>query len=379
MNIPLFKMYWDSEDVRSVTRAVKSGKDWAIGPKIEEFETLLAKYNGVKYAVSCNSGTSALHMLMAAYDIGPGDEVIVPSFTFIATANAPIFTGAKPVFAEIEEESYGLDPDDVEKKITKNTKAILPIHYAGCPCKIRELAKIAKRHNLLLIEDAAEAMGAKAGSKMAGSLGDASVLSFCASKIATTGEGGAVLTNSQKIYNKLRLLRSHGREESENYFTSSKFMDYVQLGYNMRMSNITAALAVSQLKKIDKLIKMRQDRAEYLTRKLSPIKEVKPLLPAAGQEHVYQMYTIRVGGGGLRDKLKDYLNKKGIAAKVYFSPVHLTNFYRDKFGYNEGDFPVTEKLSDQVLTLPLYPSLKRTEMEYMAGEIEKFFKHYGKK
>lgn len=364
--IPLFKIYWDKEDVKAITEVIKRGMNWATGPKIEEFEQKLAKYVGTKYALVFNSGTSALHSLMLAFGIGPGDEVIVPSFTFIATANAPFFVKAKPVFAEIEEETFGLDPKDVEKKITKKTKAIIPIHYGGCSCKIKELKRIAKKYNLILIEDAAESLGAKVDNTKIGTFSDSAVLSFCQNKIITTGEGGAVVTNSKDIFEKLKIIRSHGREESNR--------DYLNLGYNFRMSDIIAALGLSQIRKINKIIKMRRENADYLTNKLAGIKDIILPIPPKNYFHVYQFYPIRVKRGKkLRNNLKDYLDKKGIMTKVYFEPVHLTSFYKKTFGYKKGDLPITEKISNQVLALPIYPNLTKQEINYIVENIIKFF------
>jgi len=380
MKIPLFKIYSDKKDIEAVTKVIRAKEDWAIGQNIKRLEELLAEYVGTKHAVLFNSGTSALHALMIASGIGLNNEVILPSFTFIATANAPLFVGAKPVFAEIESETYGLDPGDVERKITKNTRAIMPVHYGGGPCKIRELAHIAKKHNVLLIEDAAESLGAKIGGKRVGTFGDAAMFSFCAPKVITTGEGGAIVTNSTRLYEKLMLVRSHGRQESENYFATSSYMDYVELGYNFRMSNITAALGISQLKKIDKIIRMRQGNAKYLTEKLSSLKEISLPLPPKGYTHIFQMYTVRVGGGELtRNRLKKYLNQRGVMAKVYFPPIHLTSFYRKRFGYKENDLATTERLSGEVLTLPMYPTITRHEMDYTASQIERFFREKKRK
>jgi len=372
--IPLFKIYWDKEDTRAVNGAIEGGMYWAIGPHIEEFEKKISDYIGTKYCAVFNSGTSALHSALLAHDVGPDDEVIVPSFTFIATANASLFVGAKPVFADIEEKTYGLDPEDVKEKITKKTKAIIPIHYGGCPCLIRELREIAKDNNLILIEDAAEAFGAMVNGEKAGTFGDAAVLSFCQNKVITTGEGGALVTNSKEIYKKLKLIRSHGRLEDEDYFTSPEYMGYVDFGYNFRMSNITAALGVAQLKKVDKIIKMRRKNAEYLTKKLSAVDEIIPPSPPGGYFHVYQMYVIRVQTGG-RDALSKYLAKRGIMTKVFFNPVHLTHFYK-KLGYKV-ELPITEKIADQVLTLPMYPSLTKQEMNYIAGAVDAFFRVKG--
>ena len=372
--IPLFKTYWDETDIESVTNVIKRGSYWATGPEIKEFEEKIVGYVGTKYAVTFNSGTSALHALLLAYDLKQGDEVIVPSFTFIATANAPLFVGAKPVFAEIEDRTYGLDPEDVKKRITPKTKAIIPIHYGGCPCLIKELKEIAEDHNLLLIEDAAESLGAKINDNKVGTFGDSAMFSFCQNKVISTGEGGAITTDSKEIYEKLKLIRSHGRLETQDYFSSTEYMDYVTLGYNFRMPTMNAALGLSQLKKIDRVIKMRRDKAEYMTKKLSRIKEIT--LPTAPPDyfHVYQMYTIRIDGTRqIRDRLIQYLGDKGISTKVYFEPVHLSYFYKNKFGFKGGDLPVTERIADQVLTFHTHPLLKNEEIDYISEEIDKFF------
>lgn len=372
--IPLFKIYWDKNDVKAVSAVIKSGRNWAIGPQIEEFEGKIAKYVGTKYALAFNSGTSALHALLLAYEIKEGDEVIVPSFTFIATSNACLMVGATPVFAEIEKETCGLDPVDVERKITEKTKAIIPVHYGGLPCKIEEIKKISDKHNLILLEDAAESLGAKVGNKKVGTFGHSAILSFCGPKVITTGEGGAAITDSKEIYEKLKPIRSHGRAETANYFSSSEYMDYMDLGYNFRMSTMTAALGISQLAKIDKIIAMRRRNAEYLSKKLKDVKEVKPLAAPKDYFNIYQMFTISVSGEReIRDNLKNCLNKKGIGAKVYFYPNHLTSFYRKKFGYKDGFLKETEAISNSVLTLPMYPDLIKEEMDFMAKEMKSFF------
>jgi len=363
--IPLFKIHTDQDDIDMVTGTIKRGSHWAIGPNIETFEKMLAEYIGTRYALTFNSGTSALHSLLLAYDIGRGDEVIVPSFTFIATANAPLFVGAKPVFADIERQTFGLDPEDVERKITPKTKAIIPINYAGCPCQIEELKAIADRHNVLLFEDAAEAFGAEVGGQKVGSFGDSSVLSFCANKIITTGEGGAVVTNSTDIYVKLKLIRSHGRADTMDYFSNTEVSDYVQLGYNFRMSDITAALGIAQLRKVDWIIRRRRNNSYLLTDKLLNIKEVQPPMPMPNPP-VFQMYTILTNN---RDKLQSFLKDKGIMSKVYFSPVHQTTFYK-KYKVS---LPVTEGISNQVLTLPMYPDLTEDEIGYITDCIKEFY------
>lgn len=373
-NIPSFKTYWDEEDIKSVTNVIKRGSYWATGPEIQVFEDKISEYVGTKYAVTFNSGTSALHALLLAYDLKQGDEIIVPSFTFISTANAPQFVGAKPVFAEIEDRTYGLDPEDVKERITSKTKVIMPIHYGGCPCLIRELKEIAEDHNLLLIEDAAESLGAKINDKKVGTFGNSAMLSFCQNKVISTGEGGAIVTDSKEIYEKLKLIRSHGRLETEDYFSTTEYLDYIALGYNFRMPTMVAALGLSQLKKTDMIIKMRRDKAEYMTKKLSKIKEITLAIPPHDYFHVYQMYAIKIDKN-LRDGLMKHLSENGIMTKVYFPPIHLTHFYRTEFGYKGGELPITEEISNQIISLPLYPTLTEKEIDYIVEKIDGFWRN----
>lgn len=379
MKIPLFRIFWDEEDVRAVNGIIKRGMYWTSGPQSKEFERMIAEYIGTKYAVVFNSGTSALHAAVLAHNIKEGDEAIVPSFTFIATANALLFVGARPVFADIESKTFGLDPEDVKEKITDRTKAIIPIHYGGSPCLIRELKEIAEDYNLILIEDAAESFGAKIKNKKVGTFGDSAMLSFCQNKVITTGDGGAVVTDSREIYEKLKLIRSHGRLEDADYFSSWKRMDYVTLGYNYRMSDITAALGIAQLEKVGKIIQMRRKNAEYMSNKLCGMRNMSTPKPLYDYYfHVYQMYTVRVRGGQrTRDDLAKYLAEKGIATKVYFHPVHLTHFYMKQLNY-DCKLPVTEEMSREVLTLPMYPSLTTEEMDYIVEETKAFFSRSGR-
>lgn len=372
--IPLYKIYWDEEDVKSVTEIIRSGMFWAIGPSIEKFEKIVSEYAGAKYGVAFNSGTSALHAVMLACGIGKGDEVIVPSFTFIATANSALFTDAKPIFADAEKETYGLDPVDVEKKITRKTKAIMPIHYGGRPCKIVELKEIAKKYNLLLIEDAAESIGANINGKRVGSFGDAAMFSFCGNKIITTGEGGIIVTDSRDIYEKLKLVRSHGRLETENYFVASKTMDYITLGYNWRMSTMTAALGISQMNKLAKVIELRRKCAKYMTERLSKVKGITTPSDPKGYFNVYQMYTIRAED---RDSLNKHLLANGVSTKIFFDPVHLTEYYTKVHQHQKGELPTTEELSKEVLTLPIFPSMSVEDMDYIVENIKEFMKKIG--
>jgi len=371
MNIPLFEIYNDENDIKLISEEIASGKFWAVGSRVTEFEEMIADYIGTNYAVVMNSGTSALHAALLAYGIGKNDEVIVPSFTFISTANCALFVGAKPVFADIEEETFGLNPESVENMINKNTKAIIPVHYGGCPCKIEELKDIAENNDLVLIEDAAESFGASINGKNTATFGDANVLSFCQNKVISTGEGGAVVTDSEEIYEKLNLIKSHGRFERGNYFTSVGSFDYVGLGFNWRMSNLTATLGISQISKVDEIIKMRQDNVKYLSKRIQEETDeiIIPEVPK-GYSHVYQLFSVLANK---RDELINYLSENGISSKIYFDPVHESEFYKNKLKYDD-NLPITDKIYEKTITLPMFPSLTPEQMDYIAETIGKFYK-----
>jgi perosamine synthetase len=367
--IPLFKMYWDEDDISLVNDAIRSGMNWAAGPLISEFEQKIAEYVGTRYCLTFNSGTSALHAALLAHGIKPNDEVIVPSFTFIATANAPQFVGARPIFADIERETFGLSPENVEERISEKTRAILPVHYGGCPCKIRELQEIADDHGILLIEDAAEAFGADIDGKMIGTSGDSAMMSFCQNKIITTGESGAMVTDSRDLYEMMKLIRSHGRLETADYFSTTATMDYISLGYNFRISNITAALGLAQMKKVDAIIAMRRADAAYYMDHLQKIPACTIIKPPLHYHPVYQLFSIIVEK---RDELMQHLEKQGIMTKVYFSPVHKTHFYKNVLKYQDS-LPVTEDVTNRIISLPFYPGITRGEIDYVIDEIEKFY------
>ena len=371
--IPLYKIFTDRDDNKAVNKVLQRGMDWAIGHEIAEFEKKIANYIGTKYCVAFNSGTSAGHAALLAININSG-EVIVPSFTFISTANWPLMVNAKPKFVDIEEENFGLSPERVKVEITKNTKAIIPIHYGGLPCKIVEINRIARNKKITLIEDCAESFGAKIKGVSVGTFGQMSIFSFAPNKILTTGEGGAICTDSRKIFEKLQLIRSHGRKVNENYFKTSQLPNYISIGYNWRMSSMTAALGLSQFDKLDRIIQLRRRHARFYVLKLKKINEIK--LPDEPKDHlhVYQLFTIQLKNNLIRNELQKFLTSRGIMTKVFFEPIHLSNFYK-KSGFGKKSLPNTEKISQTVLSLPIFPGLKSEEIRYICDSIKEFFQN----
>ena len=371
--IPLYKIFTDDEDLRLVNDVIKRGKSWAIGPEIEKFENELSSFIGQKFCVALNSGTSGLHAALQAYGIGNDDEVIVPSFSFISTANSILFVHTTPIFSDIETENFGLDASLLEAKITNKTKAIMPMDYAGQSCKIHEILEVTEKHNLTLIEDAAEGLGSSINGKKIGTQSDCAVFSFTGNKVMTTGEGGAIVTDSEEIYEKLKLIRSHGRIDAQNYFENPNISDYVNIGYNWRMPTISAALGLAQLAKLPKIIKMRKENANYLSSRLSKYSQIETPSPKSGSDHIYQMYTIKLSNTKIRDSLQAYLTENRIFSKIYFPPIHLTKFFSQKFNLKDGLLPITEDISSRILTLPMYPNMTGEEKDLIVSTIGEFF------
>jgi len=372
--IPLYKIHTSLEDIRSVSTIVRRNMNWAIGPEIEKFEKNLASYVGTKYCLTFNSGTSALHASLISIELKSNSEVLVPSFTFISTANSVLMAGGVPHFVDIEKERLGLDPKQAELAISKNVKAMIPVHYAGLPCKIEELRQIADRKKIYLIEDAAESLGSKINKKKTGTFGDLSILSFAPNKIITTGEGGAVLTNSKKLYERLKLIRSHGRLETSNYFTSSLKPKYVTLGYNWRMPSMVAALGISQLNRIEKIINLRRKNANFLSTKLKKFPEITLPYESKDFRHVFQLYSIMLPNSKRRTELMNFLTKKDIMTKIYFDPIHKSDFYK-KIKFKQSNLQNTKEITDRILSLPMYPSLNQKELQYIVDSISNFFKN----
>ncbi len=361
--IPIAKPSISEEEIKAVSDVLNSGII-AQGPKVKEFEEQFAKFIGTKHAVAVNSGTAALHCALYAAGIKPGDEVITTPFTFVATANSILMQGAIPIFADIEGETFSIDPNKIESKINKKTKAILPVDLYGYPYDYEKIKKFADKHNLKIIEDACQAVGADYKGIKCGALGDIGTFSFYATKNMTTCEGGMLTTDSEKFAELAKQFRHHGQSEKTKY-------EYFDLGYNYRMSDVNAAIGLIQLKKINEWNKKRINNAEYLSKGLSKIKGIKIPIIKDSCTHVFHQYTIKIEDNFRlsRDELITHLTKNGIGCVVYYPiPLHFFNHLK-KFGYKQGDFPVAEKLSKQILSLPVHPQLTKDDLDLIIKTI----------
>lgn len=357
MQVSIAKPLMGEEELEAIRKVLESGMI-AHGPEVESFEREFAEYIGVEHAVTVANGTAALDLLLKAYAVGPGDEVVTTPFTFVATANAVLYQGAKPVFADINPRTYNIDPNSVLEAITPRTKAIIVVHLYGQPADMKALMEIAEDHKLLLIEDAAQAHGAEFEGKKAGSLGDAAIFSFYATKNMTTGEGGMVTTNDRRIADRVKLLRDHGQAE--------KYL-HVELGYNLRMTSIQAAIGRVQLRKLDRFNEMRRRNAKLLTEGISSIRGLTPPYEDPRVKHVYHQYVVRVEDGFplTRDELKEFLSEKGIGTAVHYPiPVFLQPLYR-RLGYPSNICSNSIEASRRVLSLPVHPALTEQQLRHV--------------
>lgn len=355
---PLAKPHITESDKKQVLEVLDSGV-LSIGKKTEEFEKKFAEFAGTKYACAVSSGTTGLHLALLAAGVGPGDEVITSPFSFIASANAILYVGAKPVFVDIDPESYGIDPEKIEKKITKKTKAILPVHVFGQSADMAKIMAIARKHKLLVIEDACEAIGASFQGKPVGTFGQSAVFSFYPNKQMTTGEGGMVVTNNAQVWEFCRSARNQGRAEN------MQWLDHVRLGYNYRIDEMSAALGVAQLSRLRGSIKERGKIAGWYEKYLRPYSHlIRTPSAAPGRTHSWFVYVVEIlKSGSNRDKLVTSLAKSGVATKPYLPSIHLFDFYRRMFKHKEGDFSVSEMISDRTLALPFYIGLKEMDIK----------------
>jgi len=365
--IPVSVPLLGEEEKQAVLETIDSGQ-LAQGPRVKAFEEAFAAVCGVKHALATSSGTTALHAAILAHGIGPGDEVITSPFTFIASANAAVFAGARPVFVDIDEQTYNMDPNRIEAAISPRTKAILPVHLFGNPCDMEAIMDIAARHGLVVIEDACQAHGATVKGRKVGSFGTG-CFSFYPTKNITTAEGGIVTTNDDEVADRVRLIRSHGQRQ--RYY-------HEMIGYNFRMTEIQAAIGLVQIGKLDRFTAARRAHAGYLTARLKGV--IAPT-ETPGCQHVYHQYTIRVAEAGTpasagmapaeltashqspgRDQLAKHLHDRGIGTMIYYPvPVHKQLVYQN-MGYQD-HLPVAEQASREVLSLPVHPALTQEELD----------------
>ena len=373
MNIPLSKPTFYPEEIEEISKVLESG--WLTqGPKTLELEEKFADYCNVKYASVVNSGTAALHLALIAHNIKKDDEVIVPTITFVATPNAIMLQHAKPIFAEVDQETCNISMDDVRKKITNKTKAIIPVHLYGNPVDMNELMEIAQENDLIIIEDAAQAHGAGYHGKKIGSLGNTACFSFHPMKNMTSGEGGIVVSDDENLIEKIKILRSHGEATPAwQRFNKReiKKRSFIEIGFNYRMSDILAAIGLVQLKYLDENNARRIKLAKLYTDCLSKVKNLK--LPSVKDDikHIFHMYVIRTKK---RNELANHLSKKGVKTGIYYNPCHLEEAYVKRFNYKEGCLPVSEMVSKQILSLPIYPDLSEEELKYVIDAILEFKK-----
>lgn len=358
IKVSIAKPIIGEEEIENVVEVLKSGMI-AQGPKVAEFEEKFAKWVGAKYAVATNSGTAALHVALLSCGIRPGDEVITTPFTFIATGNAIVYTGATPVFADIDLETYNIDPDTIEDLITDKTKAILPVQLYGQSADMDKIREIAKKHDLLVIEDAAQAHGAMYNDEKVGNMGDMACFSFYPTKNMTTSEGGMITTNNKELAEKARVFRAHG---------SNIKYKHDEIGYNFRSSDIAAAIGLAQLDKIDEFNEKRINNANYLNEGLKNVEGVITPASPENRKHVYHQYTIRVTKGN-RDDWVDILTENGIGSGIHY-PIPLYNqpIYKE-LGFT-GSAPNAELAADTVISLPVHPSLSKEDLDLVIEAVK---------
>lgn len=366
--IPINKPLLGEEEVEAVAKVLRSGiltSRTESASMVGQFQRAFAKFVKAKYAFAVNSGTTALHLSLLASEVERGSEVIVPSFTFVSTAETVVLVGAKPVFVDINLDTYNVDSEKIEKAVTKKTKAIIPVDLFGLPADMKPIREIAEEHDLVIVEDAAQAHGAQYAGKPAGSFADLACWSFYASKNMTTGEGGMITTDSDEYADKLPYMRTHG--EKEEYRSS-------MIGGNFRMPEMEAAIGHVQLKKLPDFLKVRQRNAERLAAKLRGIKELQLPNTPKGYKHSWYLFTVRLKDGDKkkRDKVLGELRKLGVGATVYYRvPIHLMPFYRR---FSKQRLPNTEKAAEQVFSLPVHPAVTTEQIDYIATSLGKLLR-----
>lgn len=370
----------EQEEIDGVVQVLKSG--WlSTGPRTQEFEERFKDYIGARNALALNSCTAGMELSLIVAGIGGGDEVITTAMTFAATANVIAHCGAVPVFADINGNTLNIDPSDIEHRITPKTKAIMPVHYAGQPCEMDEISDIARRHGLVILEDAAHALGAEYRGQKVGSIGDATSFSFHVHKNLTTGEGGMITTNNDEWADRIRMMRLHGMDRDAWRRVSQARMHYdvVFPGYKYNMTDIQAAMGLAQLSKLESYIRTRQKYAEIYAEAFQQMPQISVLQRIDGIRHAENMYVIMLELDSLeidRDEFILCLRAENIFPSVHYRALNLHPYYMETFGYKQGDYPVAENVSDRVLTLPFSPKLTEDDVQDVITSVKKIANYY---
>jgi len=383
--IPYGQQWVDDDDIQAVVEVLKS--DYlTTGPVVKEFEKEFARYVGAEYAVAVANGTAALHAAIFAAGIKKGDEVITSPITFAASANCILYQGGTPVFADIDEKTYNIDPVEIEKKITDKTKAIIPVHYTGQPCNMDEIQEIAQKSNLIVIEDAAHALGATYKGKKIGGLSEMTIFSFHPVKHITTGEGGMITTNSEELYQRLVQFRNHGiTKNPEDYLSFENsgepwYHEQQYLGYNYRLTDIQCALGLSQLKKSELFLKRRREIAQKYNQAFKEMEGI--IIPYQEKErssswHIYviqlELEKLKIG----RKEIFSELREHNLGVNVHYLPVYYHPYYQ-QLGYQKGICPVAEEFYKKIITLPLYPKMSNGEVEMVIDGVTSVINRFSK-
>jgi perosamine synthetase len=365
-NVTFAKPCFNDKDLDEIASKIKDvlRSGWLTsGPNTQEFEKQFASYVGAQYSVAVNSCTAALHSVLLGLGIKQGDEVIVPSDTFVATANVALYVGAKPILADSDPETFNISPEDIQNKITKKTKAIIVVHLAGNPCDMKEINEIAQDHKVTVIEDAAHAHGSKYGKSYCGTLGLAACFSFYPTKVMTCGEGGMVTTNDSKLADKVKMIRNHGR-------AAYGPAEIVELGFNFRMTDIHAVIGLSQLSHLSEYVKRRNNLATLYAEQLAKIGWLKPQKVRDGNLCSYYVYNVKLEDGAplTRDELAARLNQKGVGTSILYHPIHSQPYY-SKLYKGGNALPVAQELGERTIALPMHNNLSAEDVKYVAATI----------
>lgn len=381
--LPYGTQWLDEKEINEVIDSLKS--NWiTTGPKMRLFEEKFKEFKGSKFAVAVNSGTAALHVSTSSINIKPGDEVITTPLTFVASANCIVYRSGTPIFADIKKDTYNINPNEIKKKITSKTKAIIPVHFTGQPCDMDEITEIAEENNLYVIEDAAHAVDAEYKGKKIGNISDLTVFSFHPVKNITTAEGGMVLTNDYELYEKLLMFRTHGiSKNAVNRFGKSGdyYYDMQYLGFRYNLSELHACLGIHQMSKLESFQKRRREIVELYNKELNDLEEI--ILPYVKKEvkHSWHLYVIQLNLERLkvdRDHIFRALREENIGVNVHYIPVHYHSYYENKFGLKKGILPNVEWLFPRLLTIPLFPRMSDDDVNDVVNALKKVIYYYKK-